>query len=276
MEKLIITVATTGAVTTRDNSPYLPITPEEIANEVFDSYKAGASIAHIHVRDVNGNPSMDFEKFQETVERIKDKCDIIINLTSSGGLNLKEEERLKVCELAPEFASLDAGSMNFGPSVFINSPPFLEKLSNNMNEYNVKPEIEVFDTGMINNALMLAKKGLIKPPFHFQFVLGVPGGMTANPKNLIHLVDSIPSGSTWSVIGIGKHQLAMNTLGIVLGGHVRVGMEDNVFYKKDELAKTNAQFVERIVRISGELGREVADVNETRKILGLNHVGVVK
>ncbi|SDQ16740.1 3-keto-5-aminohexanoate cleavage protein [Virgibacillus salinus] len=276
MEKLIITVATTGAVTTRDNSPYLPITPEEIANEVFDSYNAGASIAHIHVRDEKGNPSMDFEKFQETVERIKDKCDIIINLTSSGGLNLEEEERLKVCELAPEFASLDAGSMNFGPSVFINSPPFLEKLSNNMNEYNVKPEIEVFDTGMINNALMLAKKGLIKPPFHFQFVLGVPGGMTATPKNLIHLVDSIPSGSTWSVIGIGKHQLAMNTLGIVLGGHVRVGMEDNVFYKKDELAKTNAQFVERIVRISGELGREVADVNETRKILGLNHVGVVK
>ncbi|ASN04263.1 BKACE family enzyme [Virgibacillus necropolis] len=270
MEKLIITVATTGAVTTRDNSPYLPITPTEIASEVFDSYKAGASIAHIHVRDKNGDPSMDFESFRETVERIKEKCDIIINLTSSGGLNLKEEDRLKVCELQPEFASLDAGSMNFGSSVFLNSPPFLEKLSKKMNEHEVRPEIEIFDSGMINNALMLAKKGLIKPPFHFQFVLGVPGGMTATPKNLIHLIDSIPPGSTWSVIGIGKHQLVMNTLGITLGGHVRIGMEDNVYYKKNELATTNAQFIDRIVRISDELEREVADVSEARKILGLN------
>ncbi|MEC5423371.1 3-keto-5-aminohexanoate cleavage protein [Virgibacillus sp. C22-A2] len=269
MEKLIITVAPTGAVTTKENSPHLPTTPTEIAEEVYEAWKAGASIAHIHVRDDDGKPSMDYEKFSETVKLIKEKCDIIINLTSSGGLNLKEEDRLKVCELEPEFASLDAGSVNFGPSVFVNSPDFLAKLSKYMLKYNVKPEIEVFETGMINNAMMLAKKQLINPPFHFQFVLGVPGGMPANPKNLLHLVESIPEGSTWSSIGIGKYQLQMNTLAIAMGGHVRVGMEDNVYYKPHELATSNAQFVKRMVRISEEYGREVATPDEARKILGL-------
>lgn len=270
MEKLIITVATTGAVTTKENTPYLPTTPKEIADEVYEAYKVGASIAHIHVRDDDGNPSMDYEKFSETVKLIKEKCDIIINLTSSGGLNLKEEDRLKVCELNPEFVSLDAGSMNFGPSVFLNSPDFLVKLSKKMLEHDVKPEIEVFETGMINNALRLAKKDLIKPPFHFQFVLGVPGGMPASPKNLLHLVESIPEGSTWSSIGIGKYQLQMNTMAIAMGGHVRVGMEDNVYYRPNELARSNAQFVERMVRISEEYGREIATPNEARKMLGLN------
>ncbi|MFZ4453636.1 3-keto-5-aminohexanoate cleavage protein [Salibacterium aidingense] len=269
MDKLIITVATTGAITTKENTPYIPISPKEIAEEVYEAYKAGASIAHIHVRDDDGNPTMDIHKFQETVERIKEKCDIVINLTSSGGLHLKEEDRLRVCELRPEFASLDAGSINFGSSVFLNSPDFLDKLSQKMTDYNVKPEIEVFDAGMINNALMLAKKGLIQPPFHFQFVLGVPGGMTATPKNLLHLIESIPEGSTWSVIGIGRHQLEMNTLGMTMGGHVRVGMEDNVYYRKGELATTNAQFVERIVRIANELDREIATPDEARQILGL-------
>lgn len=269
MEKLIITVAPTGAVTTRRDTPYLPISPKEIAEEVYASWKAGASIAHIHVRDRDGNPSMDFETFRETVERIKEKCDIMINLTSSGGLNLQEEERLKICELTPEFASLDAGSMNFGPGVFLNPPDFLERLAEKMNQYQVKPEIEIFETGMINNALMLAKKGLIKPPFHFQFVLGVPGGMPATVKNLLHLIETIPAGSTWSTIGIGRNQLAMNTVGILMGGHVRVGMEDNVYYKPGELAKSNAEFVDRIVRLSHELGREVASVEEARSILGL-------
>ncbi|WP_085521004.1 3-keto-5-aminohexanoate cleavage protein [Tuberibacillus sp. Marseille-P3662] len=269
MEKLIITVATTGAITTKENTQYIPLTPEEIADEVFKAYKAGASIAHIHVRDDNGKPTMDIHKFRETVDLIKAKCDIVINLTSSGGLYLKEEDRLKVCELSPELASLDAGSINFGNDVFENSPPFLEKLSQQMNKYNVKPEIEIFDSGMINNALMLEKKGLIQPPFHFQFVLGVPGGMTATPKNLLHLIESIPEGSTWSTIGIGKHQLTMNTIAMVMGGHVRVGMEDNVYYKKGELATSNAQFVERIVRLANEFDRKVATPSEARQILGL-------
>jgi 3-keto-5-aminohexanoate cleavage enzyme len=271
MENLIITVATTGAVTTRQDSPYLPITPKEIADSVYEAWQAGASIAHIHVRDKDGSPSMDFGAFTETVERIRERCDIIINLTSSGGLNLEEEDRLRICELHPELASFDAGSMNFGSTVFLNPPDFLERLAQKMQESQVKPEIEVFEAGMINNALQIAKKGLIKPPFHFQFVLGVPGGMTATSKNLLFLSEIIPTGSTWSVIGIGKDQLAMNTMAIVMGGHVRVGMEDNVYYRKGELAKTNAQFVERIVRISRESGRDVATPSEAREMLGLRN-----
>lgn len=271
MEKLIITVATTGAITTREDTPYLPITPAEIAEEVYRAWNAGASIAHVHVRDEQGNPTMKYEIFQETVERIREKCDIILNLTSSGGLDLKEEDRLRVCELQPELASLDAGSMNFGRHVFLNPPDFLERLAAKMQQHGVKPEFEVFETGMINNAMMLAKQGLIKPPYLFQFVLGVPGGMPASPKNLLHLYESIPKDSIWSVIGIGRAQLPMNTMAILMGGHVRVGMEDNVYYRPGELAKTNAQFVERIVRLARELGREVATVEDARKILKLGH-----
>ncbi|WP_019119486.1 3-keto-5-aminohexanoate cleavage protein [Brevibacillus massiliensis] len=269
MENLIITVATTGAVTTRRDSPYLPITPQEIADSVYEAWQAGAAVAHIHVRDQDGNPSMDYAAFAETVKLIRERCDIVLNLTSSGGLNLREEDRLRVCELEPELVSFDAGSMNFGGSVFLNPPDFLERLAQKAQECNVKPEIEVFEAGMIANALQVAKKGWTKPPFYFQFVLGVPGGMPATPKNLLFLSESIPAGSPWSAIGIGKHQLEMNMMAIAMGGHVRVGMEDNVYYRKGELARTNAQFVERIVRLASEFGRQIATPDEARELLGL-------
>lgn len=269
MDKLIVTVATTGAVTTRKDSPYLPITPQEIADEVLRSYEAGAAIAHIHVRELDGTPSMNFDHFSEVVERVRSRCDIVLCLTSSGGLNLKEEDRLRVCELRPELVSFDSGSMNFGPAVFINSPPFLDKLAAKAQEYGVKPEIEIFETGFIANALAVAKRGLITPPYHFQFVLGVPGGMPATPKNLMHLYESIPQGSTWSTIGIGRSQLQMTTMGLLMGGHVRVGMEDNIFLDKGTLAKSNAEFVERSVKLARMLGREIATPAEARAMLGL-------
>jgi 3-keto-5-aminohexanoate cleavage enzyme len=173
-------------------------------------------------------------------------------------------------------ASFDAGSMNFGSGVFLNSPAFLEKLAIKMKNYKIKPEIEIFDIGMIHNTLRIFKKGLIEPPFHFQFVLGVQGGMPATPKNLLYLVESIPANSTWSAIGASKDQLTINTMSIVLGGHVRVGMEDSVYYRKGELAKTNAQFVERIVNLSRTLGREIATPNEARQILGLDKLRSTK
>lgn len=270
MDKLIITVATTGAVTTRKETPYLPISPQEIADEVLRSHEAGAAVAHIHVRELDGTPSMNFGHFTEVVERVRSRCDIVLCLTSSGGLNLKEEDRLRVCELRPELVSYDSGSMNFGPAVFINSPPFLEKLAAKAQEHGVKPEIEVFETGFINNAMVIAKKGLINPPFHFQFVLGVPGGMPASPKNLLHLYESIPGGSTWSTIGIGRHQLPTTTMGMIMGGHVRVGMEDNVFLDRTTLAKSNAEFVERAVRLAREFGRDIATSAEARAMLGVS------
>jgi 3-keto-5-aminohexanoate cleavage enzyme len=270
MEKLIITVAPTGAFTTRQHTPYVPLTPKEIANSVYEAWQEGAAIAHIHVRDQDGNPTLDLDTYREVVERIQEKCDIIINLTTAGGLDLTDEEdRLRVCDLRPEIASFDAGSMNFGSKVFVNSPQFLERLAIKMKENHVKPEIEIFDIGMIHNTLQIAKKGYIEPPFHFQFVLGIQGGMPATPKNLLFLTESIPEGSTWSAIGASKDQLAINTMSILLGGHVRVGMEDTIYYRKGELAITNAQFVERIVNLSRTLGREIATPNEAREILGL-------
>ncbi|MDR4222663.1 3-keto-5-aminohexanoate cleavage protein [Priestia megaterium] len=271
MEKLIITVAPTGAQTTRKHTPYVPFTPKEIADSVYEAWQAGASIAHIHVRDEGGNNSLDLGTYIEVVNRIKDKCDIIINLTTAGGVAMNDEDRLRVCELGSELATFDAGSMNFGSEVFLNSPNFLERLAKKMKEYEIKPEIEIFDVGMIDNTLRIAKKGFIESPFHFQFVLGIRGGMPATPKNLLFLAESIPAGSTWSAIGASKDQLAINTMSIIMGGHVRVGMEDSVYYRQGELAKTNAQFVERIVDLSKTLGRDVATPNQAREILGLDN-----
>jgi 3-keto-5-aminohexanoate cleavage enzyme len=269
MEKLIITVAPTGGQTTREHTPYLPLTSKEIADSVYEAWQEGAAIAHIHVRDEDGKPTLDIKKYIEVMERIKDKCDIIINLSTAGAVGMNDEDRLRVCELSPEMASFDAGSTNFGSGVFLNSPPFLERLAMKMQEYQVKPEIEIFDVGMVENTLRIVKKGLIHPPFHFQFVLGVQGGMPATPKNLLFLSESIPKGSTWSAIGASKDQLAINTMSIVMGGHVRVGMEDSVYYRKGELASTNAQFVRRIVTLSRTIGREVATSDDARKMLGL-------
>lgn len=269
MEKLIISVATTGSTTSKQDNPNLPITPAEIADEVYHCWQAGASIAHIHVRDKAGERSMDIDLFKETVKLIKEKCNIIINLTTSGSGEITEEQRLRPVELKPEIASFDAGSLNFGPRVFINSPQFLEKLALKMKQYNVKPEIEVFDAGMVSNALRLFKKGYLELPLHFQFVLGVKGGMEATARNLIFLHDSIPPESTWSVVGIGKGQLPMSLISMTIGGHVRVGMEDNIYLHKGVLAQSNAQFVERMVKLAREIGREIATPDESRKILKL-------
>lgn len=272
MEKLIISVATTGGFTTKKHTPYVPTTPQEIADSVYEAWQAGAAIAHIHVRDEDENPSLELEPYREVRRLLQEKnCDIVLNFTTAGGLDLtSEEDRIRVCELSPELASYDAGSLNFGSKVFVNSPGMLERLASKMLEYNVKPEIEVFDIGMIHNAIAVAKKGLIKPPYFFQFVLGAQGGMPATPENLMFMKNSLPEGSIWSAIGASKDQLDINTMTILLGGHVRVGMEDSVYFRKGELAKTNAQFVERIVDIAKILGREVATPNEAREILGLN------
>jgi len=276
LDKLIITVAPTGGQTTRKHSPYVPLSPKEIADSVYEAWQEGASIAHIHVRDQNGHPTLNLDTFSEVVDRIRDKCDIIINLTTAGAVDMSDEDRLRVCELRPEMATFDAGSTNFGSGVFLNSPNFLERLAVNFKNYKIKPEIEIFDVGMIDNALRIAKKELIEAPFHFQFVLGIQGGMPATPKNLLFLTESIPEGSTWSALGASKNQLAINTMSIINGGHVRVGMEDSVYLRKGELARTNVQFVERIVDLSRTLGREIATPNEARRILGLDQSKVIK
>lgn len=270
MEKLIITVAVTGAEVTKQQQPNLPVTPDEIAEDVYRCWKAGASIAHIHARLPDGTPTQSKEVYAEIKRKIREKgCDIIIQFSTGGAVWHKPEERIQCLDAEPEMATLSAGSCNFGDDVFMNSPSFMELLAMSMKEKGIKPEIEVFEPGMIENALRLVKKGLLELPLHFDFVLGVPGAMTGNIEDLVFLVNKLPEGCTWSVAGIGRYELPLAVHAIVMGGHVRVGFEDNIYYRKGELATSNAQLVERIVRIAHEVGREIATPDEARKILGI-------
>lgn len=272
MEKLIITVGITGSRITRDETPHIPITPEEIAQSGIEAWKAGASVLHIHVRDPRTQlGSQDPAIYREVVDRIRSRTDAVLCLTTSGipGRNLPIEERLQSLAFDPEMVSFDAGSVNMGSNVFLNPPEFLEALAKATLAKGIKPELEVFEVGMVYTCRRYLEKGLLKAPLHFQFVLGVQGGMPATPKSLLHLTEIIPPGSTWSVIGIGASQLPMAVMGLMMDGHVRVGLEDNIYYSKGRLAEDNAQLVERVVRISKEFGREVANPSEARKILGL-------
>ena len=272
MDKLIITAAITGSRITREATPYIPITPEEIVTSAVECWEAGASIVHIHVRDPNtGIGSQDIGLFRQVVEPLRERTDLVLCLTTSGipGKNLPIEERLAPLELRPELASFDAGSINLGGSAFINTPEFLQAAAVRMTEVGVKPELEVFDMGMMVTCLRMREEGALRDPLHFQFVLGTPWGIPATPKSLLHLLDYLPDRSTWSVIGIGKAHLPMSMMGLILGGHIRVGMEDTIYYTRGELATSNAQFVERIVRIAEAYGREVATPEEARQILGL-------
>jgi 3-keto-5-aminohexanoate cleavage enzyme len=265
-------VAPTGAWPSKQDNPNIPLQPKEIAEEVYACWMAGAAVAHIHVRDDNNKSSMNFDKFVETVEYIRaTDCDIILNLTTSGQLGLKDEERMKhLIALKPEMASYDCGSMNWmHNSVFENSPRFLEKLGLVMQENSIKPEIEIFDAGMVYNALYYLKKGVLKAPLHFQFVLGAPGGMAATVENLVFLKSLIPEGSTWGALGIGKGHLPIMFTTLALGGHVRVGMEDNIYYARGVLAKSNVEFVERARRLILEADKDIATPDEARIILGL-------
>ncbi|PKM94624.1 MAG: 3-keto-5-aminohexanoate cleavage protein [Firmicutes bacterium HGW-Firmicutes-1] len=270
--KVIVTVATTGSRSSKQDTTFIPLQPKEIATEIYACWKAGASIAHIHVRDDHGKASMDLEKFKETVKYIRDTgCPILINLTTSGQLGLPDDDRIKhLVELKPELASYDCGSMNWMHSdIHLNSPRFLEKLGKIIQDNHIKPEIEVFDAGMIYNALYYLREGILEAPLHFQFVLGTAGGMDATIENLVFLKSLIPSGSTWGAFGISKAHLPIMYATLALGGHIRVGMEDNIYYSKGILAKSNTELVERAKRVITELNKEVATPDEARKILNL-------
>lgn len=274
--KRIITVATTGAWPTKANTPNVPIEPAEIAEEVYRCWEEGAAIAHIHCRDDAGRAAMEFGKFEEVVNILRGRkdCDIILNLTTSGGVNLREDDRIRpFAELVPEMASYDCGSMNWQHNaVFDNNPAFLERLGLLMQEKGVKPEVEAFDPGMIYNAAYYVKKGILKAPVHMQFCMGVAGGIGASTKNLVFMRDTMLEllpGSTWSAFGVGKSAMEITYAAIAMGGHIRVGMEDNVLYKKGQLAQSNMQFVARARRIIEEFTCEVATPAEARQILGL-------
>jgi 3-keto-5-aminohexanoate cleavage enzyme len=270
MEKLIITAVMVGAEVTKEQNPALPVTAEEIGEEAYRCYRAGASIIHLHVRDGDGRPTQDREVFRRAIEEIKKRCDVIVQVSTGGAVGMTAEERMQPLELKPEMATLTTGTCNFGPDIFENPEGYIETFALKMKEYGIKPEIEVFERGMINNALKLVKKGILSMPLHFDFVMGVPGAITGEVRDLVYLVDSIPHGSTWTVAGIGRHETSLALAAIAMGGNVRVGFEDNIYYNRGVLAESNAQLVERIARISRDAGREVATPDEARKILGIS------
>ena len=276
-KKTIITVATTGAWPKKENNPNVPLTPAEIAEDVYSCWQAGAAMAHLHMRDDEGNGTMDTNKFRETVTILREKhpdCDILINMTTSGDLHATEETRVAhVMELRPDMCSYDCGSMNWMHSgLFLNPPAFLEKLGKITQEYGVKPEIEAFDPGMIANAAYYVKKGILKAPLHFQFCMGCANGITGSTKNLLFMketMDSLCPGSTWSCFGVGHCAMEIMYAAIALGGNIRVGMEDNVMYAKGVLAESNRQLIERAVRAVREYGNDIATPAEAAEILGV-------
>jgi 3-keto-5-aminohexanoate cleavage enzyme len=269
MEKLIITVAPTGSLPTKKMTPYVPITAQEIIETGLSCEAAGASIFHIHARNpVDEAPSTDFSIFEGIYNGLRERTNLILQISTGGRAGMAYADRNERLTLCPEMASLTTGSVNFADSVYANSPELIEALASDMRRNGVKPEMEIFDVSMISNAMALTKKGLVDPPLHFDFVLGMTGALPASVENLVHLKNSVPPDSTWSVAAIGRAQLPMNALAILMGGHVRVGLEDNIYYRKGQLA-TNEQLVERIVRLSREFGREIATPDEAREILRL-------
>ncbi|MEK6705822.1 MAG: 3-keto-5-aminohexanoate cleavage protein [Bdellovibrionota bacterium] len=275
-QSLVITCAITGAETTRDKQPNLPVTPDEQANAAYDAIAAGASVIHLHVREDDGKPSQRVERFKQAISAIKAKApDVIIQISTGGAVGEPIDKRVQPLALKPEMASLNLGTMNFGEEIFYNHPRDIMAMAAKMHKTGIIPELEIYDVGMLESAFRLAKQGILREPLNFQFVLGVPGGMSGEPENLVYLVSILKKyghGKTfhWGVAGIGRNELPLAVQAIVMGGHVRVGFEDNIFYHKGELAKSNAQLVARIKMLSEELGRRVAEPVEARKLLGIS------
>jgi len=275
MQKLIITAAICGAEVSKEQNLNIPYTIEEIGKEAESAYNAGASIIHLHVREDDGTPTQSKERFKECIKEIKKRCqDVIIMPSTGGAVGMTNEERLQPIYLQPVplMASLDCGTMNFGgDEIFVNTETSIKYFAEEMNMLEIKPELECFDKSHIDMALRQNAKGVIKSPMHFNLVFGVVGGITATPRDLVFLVESLPEDSTYTVTGIGRHQFPVATMGILYGGHVRVGLEDNLFISKGKLTESNGQLVEKIVRISKELGREIASPIDARQILNLKN-----
>lgn len=273
--KVFITAALTGAVTPKDINEHIPMSPEEIAADAYNCWKAGAAIVHLHMRDDAGNGTMEAARFQKSIEllRARKDCDVVICCTSSGSrVPITSEQRMVHFKSIPEIemGSYDVGTFNWGTDgVFENSPKFLAELAQCYREYDVKPEIELFDMGMLGNAKHYLKTGVLDAPLYCQCCLGVLGGMESTVDNLQYLVRHMPEGTKWSAFGIGKDHLPIMFAALALGADgIRVGLEDNVMYAKGVKA-TNVMLVERAVRVVKEFGKEIATPAEAREILGL-------
>jgi len=298
MDKRIVTAAITGSIHTPTMSPYLPITPQQIIDEILAVHEAGGTVCHVHVRNPEtGQPVTDLDIFREIASTVRSKCNIILCLTTGGGFGMSAEERVQtVTTFSPELASFNAGSVNFAlfhamekwkdwkyewepkylalteDFIFPNTFKTLREFSESFSKNNTKPELEIYDSGMINNVAHLIQRGYLKKPVYIQFVMGVLGGISPSPENLMFLVDyakRLIGDFEFSVCVAGRAQFPICTQSLLLGGHVRVGLEDNLYLEKGKMAKSNAEQVAKIIRIARELGLEPATPDEGREILGL-------
>ncbi|MBI3072750.1 MAG: 3-keto-5-aminohexanoate cleavage protein [Deltaproteobacteria bacterium] len=274
MQPVIITAALVGAEVTREQTPFLPISPDEIALEAERAWQAGAAVVHLHVREADGRPSQRAELFDEALRKIRARCDVITQVSTGGALGMSVEERCGPLAVTPppEMATLNAGSCNFGDEVFMNPRGAIEEIARRIRARGIVPEVEVYEVGMVDNALELVRAGLLKLPCHFDFVLGVRGSMAARAENLRFLAGSIPPDCHWTVAGVGRHEFPMVEEALSLGGHVRVGLEDNIYMEKGVLAKGSFELVEKAAELARARGRDVATVTEARKILGIKSI----
>ena len=268
--KLIITCAITGAETTKEMQPALPITPEELAQSGFEAYEAGASVLHLHVREDDGTPTQSVAIFKKAMDLIRSKCDIVIETTTGGAAWMTPEERLQPVTLRPEMASLDCGTVNFGDEYIVNTLPIMRQFAQAMRDHGVRPTLECFDLGHVYASHILIKEGLLEAPYHYGLVLNVPGAAKYEVDVLEFLVRKLPKGAHWTAMGIGgKANLDCIYGTLALGGNIRVGFEDNIYYSKGRLATSNAELVERAARIAQDCGRELARPDDVRQMLKL-------
>lgn len=269
MKPLVITAAIVGAEVMREHTPYIPYTPEEIAVEAEKCRAEGAAMVHVHGRRDDGSPTQDRETYARILDKIRSRCDVLVQFSTGGAVGMSVEERIDALELQPDMATLTTGTVNFGDDVFMNSMPTIRTIAEALQARSIRPEVEIFDTGMIDTALRLRDSGLLEDPIHFDFVLGVPGGMGASEQNLEFVVSKLPDTSTWSVAGMGRHQLPLARKAISMGGHVRVGLEDNIYVEKGVHARGSWELVKKVVEFAQAANRPIAIPGEAAEILGL-------
>ena len=265
---VILTAAIVGAEITREQTPHLPITAEEIADEAARCREAGAAVIHLHVRNDDGSPTQSRERFAEAIEKIRAKTDCIVQVSTGGAIGMTIDERAQPLDCRPEMATLNCGTLNFGDDVFVNTRPQIRDLAARLRASGAVPELECYEVGHVEEALMLADKGIVPRPLHFQFVMGVPGGIGATEANLRYLVSLMPrADATWAVAAVGRHQQPMTELAMRLGGHARVGLEDNIYLSKGVLSEGSAPLVARAAAYARSIGRTPVEPSRARALL---------
>ncbi len=269
MKPAVLTTALTGPLATKADNPALPTTPEEIAAAAREAHEAGASVVHVHLRDADQRPTADLEIARRTVGLIEESCGALIQLSTGVGLGVGFDARARLVEAKPRMATLNVCSMTFGNGEFSNPPDDVRRLANRMGELGVKPELELYDAGHLEMAFALHSEGLLEEPLQFSLVMGVLGGMPATPAMLVSLIDRMPKDSIWQVIGIGRHNLAMTTIGLAMGGNARTGMEDTLMVRRGQPAQGNGELTERLATAAKALDRPPATVEQTEQTLQL-------